>query len=261
VDSLEEKLKDNSTTLIMQTKPFPVKENHNYHYTVTAAAKNVGAPSAFALFKNSGNVVANSTRYGNNEGNGCVLSLNPGSEVYGKLDIVKPSNYVIALRAKTCESCTFLRMNIEGEEHNKAISNVTNAINNFLESNSSRLKWLYSNSTYLKQGTYELEIYSDSQTDLDSVLIYSIGNDNVYDHINNKNNKTIEDLFMKSNSPPAKISEYKKINPTKHFLNIKNATRPFIISFAESYAGSFYKNKQLVFDRNLVCIPERYLGK
>jgi len=232
---LESELKENSTHYIIQTKPLSVKENYVYNYTMTVEAKNVGAPSAIALFKNSSDVVVNSTRYGNNASNGDVLSLNSGSELYGRLDIVKPSNYIIALRAKTCESCTFLRMNIEGEEHNKNISNVTKSSFFPLKYNSSGLKWLYSNSTYLKQGTYELEIYSDSQTDLDSVLIYSIGNDHVSDHINNKNNETIEDLFRKSNSPPAKISEYKKINPTKHFLNIKNATRPFIISFAESY--------------------------
>jgi hypothetical protein len=40
VDSLEKRLMDNSTTLIMQTKPFPIKENLIYYYTVTTEAKN-----------------------------------------------------------------------------------------------------------------------------------------------------------------------------------------------------------------------------
>ena len=39
----------------------------------------------------------------------------------------------------------------------------------------------------------------------------------------------------KNSSPPAQISEYKKINPTKHILKINNATRPYILAFAESY--------------------------
>jgi hypothetical protein len=45
VDSLEKRLMDNSTTLIMQTKPFLIKENLIYYYTVTTEAKNVTAYS------------------------------------------------------------------------------------------------------------------------------------------------------------------------------------------------------------------------
>jgi hypothetical protein len=41
--------------------------------------------------------------------------------------------------------------------------------------------------------------------------------------------------FGKNSSQPAQISEYKKINPTKYTLIIKNATRPYILAFAESY--------------------------
>ena len=36
-------------------------------------------------------------------------------------------------------------------------------------------------------------------------------------------------------SQPAHISEYRKINPTKHIVNLENATRAYIISFAETY--------------------------
>ena len=51
--------------------------------------------------------------------------------------------------------------------------------------------------------------------------------------------------IFNENSPPAQISGYEKINPTKYILNIKNATRPYIISFAETYDNLWtaYSNK------------------
>ena len=92
--------------------------------------------------------------------------------------------------------------------------------------------WLSPNSTYpLKKGTYQLKIYSDGQADLDSIVLYSVGNDNSTN--TNKENKNF--VFNPKFSSPAQIADYKKINPTKHILKIENATRPFMISFAEAY--------------------------
>jgi hypothetical protein len=51
-----------------------------------------------------------------------------------------------------------------------------------------------------------------------------------------KYKETMEDLFNTNDvPPPAHISEYKKISPTKHVIKISNATKPYILSFAESY--------------------------
>jgi hypothetical protein len=112
-----------------------------------------------------------------------------------------------------------------------------------LRNNSSGLKWLYSNSTYaLKKGIYDLEIYSDSQTDLDSVILYQVDNGNGSKKGNFSGNvdsrkqyKTLIDIFDTENSLPAKIVDYKKISPAKHIVDIENATSPYIISFAETY--------------------------
>jgi len=121
-------------------------------------------------------------------------------------------------------------------DKDKNINNTIKTSNISLKDNVSGLKWLYSNTTYLlKRGTYELKIYSDAQTDLDSVIVYSIGNASVSGHTYKKHNEDLEDVFNPEVSPPAQIAEYKKINPTKHILNIKNATKPYMISFAESY--------------------------
>jgi hypothetical protein len=45
----------------------------------------------------------------------------------------------------------------------------------------------------------------------------------------------LAEVFSPQAPTPAQIVDYKKINPTKYVLNIKNATRPYTISFAESY--------------------------
>jgi hypothetical protein len=80
---------------------------------MTVKAENLNSLYGIASFKSSDDVVENSTRYGNNASNGRILSLSSGSEINTGLDIIKPSNYTIAIRAKTCETCTFLNVSIE----------------------------------------------------------------------------------------------------------------------------------------------------
>ncbi|HEC89872.1 MAG TPA: hypothetical protein ENI44_04755, partial [Thermoplasmatales archaeon] len=61
---------------------------------------------------------------------------------------------------------------------------------------------------------------------LDVIWIYSVNS--------SKSNYTVEDLF-KVNESPANITSYEKINPTLWKVEINNATKPFMLSFAESY--------------------------
>jgi hypothetical protein len=127
----------------------------------------------------------------------------------------------------------------DGQDGNNKVnednSNTTIKTSNIsLKNNMSGAKWLwlYPNSTYpLKKGAYQLKIYSDGQADLDSVVLYSVDSDNFSN--TNKENKNL--VFNPKFSSPAQIADYKKINPTKHILKIENATRPFMISFAEAY--------------------------
>ncbi len=184
--------------------------------------------SVIADFRTSKDVIENSTRHGNNASDGRVLSMNPGSEIETTLEILRPSNYSIGLRANTCESCTFLRIELEGNNYHENFTVFTNRSNGIAKHDTTGLQWLNSNTTFLKQGTYKFKIHSDSQADLDSVVIYP--SDNRYSSASNG----AVDIFNHDSSP-AQISGYEKINPTKHILIIKNATRPYIISFAESY--------------------------
>jgi hypothetical protein len=76
---------------------------------------------------------------------------------------------------------------------------------------------------YLERETYRLEIkpLSDNAK-LDVLWLYST-----------ETNQTIDQLFeIKEN--PAKIISYEKINPTLWKVKV-NATKPFILSFAEAY--------------------------
>ncbi len=235
-DYLDINVERNASNSIIQTKPFPVHQNLTYNYTITTETKNIQSYYAQASFKDSGDVSQNNSKYGYNASNGNVLSLSNGSEIQSQLEIIKPGNYSIALRAMTCDTCTFLNLSIQNTDdlaENKYDNNIqSNFIS--LKDKSSGLKWLNSNSTYhLNKGTYALKIYSDSHADLDSVIIYQ-NNNNITSEVTETGNQTLGNLFN-INSPAAKLTEFKKINPTKYVINIENATRPYIISLAEAY--------------------------
>jgi hypothetical protein len=202
---------------IIQSKPFPVKQNSNYNYSMNIETENVSSLSGIASFRNSSDVAVNLTKYGNNASNGGVLSLSPKSEVYTDLDIIKPSNYTVALRAKTCETCTFLRLSISRNDDSNNINKTMQTSDISLKDKTSQLKLLYSNSTYLKQGMYKLKIYSDSQTDLDSVIIYST-HDNSNSTNTKKGNEAVEDVFNQIGSTAADITDTKKLTLLNIFL-------------------------------------------
>lgn len=235
-DYLNKNVESNVSNSIIQTRPFPVHQNLTYNYTITAEAKNMTSYYATASFRNSGDVSQNNTKYGHNASNGNVLSLSNGSQIQYKLEVIKPANYSIALRAMTCEICTFLNLSIQNTDNlveNRYDKNIqSNSIS--LKDKNSGLKWLNPNSSYhLNKGTYSLKIYSDSHADLDSIIIYQ-NNNNITSAVTKKGDQTLSNLFN-VNLPAPKLTEIKKINPTKYVINVENATRPYTISLAEAY--------------------------
>jgi hypothetical protein len=228
-------VQNNGTFYKAQSKPLPVLENRPYKYILTGTVRNVDTISALALFRNSLDIVENSTGYGNNASNGRVLTISNGAGVYTDIDIQKSSNYTIALRANTCVTCDFLTVNLEKKDKNTGTNNDLRNIRFSLKSNNSGLRWIYSNSTYLTQGRYEFSIFASAKSDLDSVMIFETSNKELSNTYNAKKQSSYEDIFSHNVNPPAIISGYDKINPTKFTLSIKNATRPYMISFAESY--------------------------
>ena len=110
-----------------------------------------------------------------------------------------------------------------------------------MSNNLSQLKWMYlNNSVYLDKGKYQIRIHSNSNSivDLDTVAVYSNGNDvpsslaSVHGRVPQSLDKNSD---LKSESPPTYLEEYTKINPTLYEVKIKNATRPYIMSLVETY--------------------------
>jgi hypothetical protein len=281
---------NSSTSLLVQTtKPTPVIEDRIYNFSIdlkggqaeAASGESTKAGNSYvsnnsghivgviAQFTNTSDVIENSVKYGQNASGGKVLALSPQSEIYADLDILKPDNYKIALRANTCEGCSFLTIAIKDKDNYEVIRTETvwlkedrsdfndikslsheNNINKKNEDHDSdlydegELKWLYLNrSIYLDAGKYEINIHSDSKSKvyLDSVVVYSNDADNKKDSPSTfeaakKGDGTLDRVFsMGTKHPPAYLTEYNKINPTKYEVEIKNATRPYMLSLAETY--------------------------
>ena len=125
------------------------------------------------------------SKYGINASNGRIVTLYPGSEIFTTLDILKSANYTIALRTNMCNVCTPLILTILDDQNNiiktyDISSNHHTDQNSNTEQNStssSQLGWYY-NSTFLKKGKYGLKINTDSQRDLDAIIVYSTTDQN-----------------------------------------------------------------------------------
>jgi hypothetical protein len=232
----------NKTSLYkIQTKPIPVVGNHLYNYTMTIEGRNLNSLSALASFRNSSDIEY-SSKYGNIASSGRAISMSPTSQVFTKLDIIKPTTYSIALRANTCETCGSLQLTLIYDNNDKMSAKPDIHIANVsLKNERSEFKWIYPDATFpLEKGRYELQISSNSTTDLDSVIVYSnkegSTNNALTSNDDDKSNSTDpKNIFTKDLLEPASISDYKKISPTKYVVDIKNSTKPFFISFAEAY--------------------------
>lgn len=69
----------------------------------------------------------------------------------------------------------------------------------------------------------DMKIYGYKTSYIDVMYLYST----------QKDNETLEDIFTPKETP-AKVISYKKINPTMYIVQV-NATKPFMLAFAESY--------------------------
>jgi hypothetical protein len=230
--------------------------------------KNPDSIGVIARFTNASDVVENTTKYGRNASGGSVLTLGPESEIYTDLDILKPGNYTIALKTNTCGNCSsFIIVTIQDKDDNSiirtgtvSIKKVGDHINTKISDaekisngnkpygndkyNVGELQWSYLNgSTYLDEGKYEIKIYSNSESkiDLDSIVVYSNNEDNKYDFpsifsADLERHETLDGILNpKVEHMPAYLVEYKKIDPTKYEIKVENATRPYMLSLAETY--------------------------
>jgi hypothetical protein len=160
--------------------------------------------------------------------NGTVLVISPGSEISTELDVIKPSNYTLALRTKLCESCSPMNIDIEDETGNDI--NISSNISTRRDINiSSGMEWQYLKDIDLDAGRYVFNISSELPRELDLVLLYSSDRNQT---------DTVDDLFVNPQAP-AYVQESDMIEPAKSSIRISNATRPYILSFAETFSSSW----------------------
>ena len=148
-----------------------------------------------------------SNKYGGEASNGQTLELNQTSKAWNTIEIIKPGNYTLAIRSQGN-----LTIKIDKKEY---------------KINTTQLDWTYIGPIYLKKGNHTIEITNPIQQPQPSQL------DVIWLYYTENKNETLKDIF-KCDQPPAKVIKYQKINPTKYEIEV-NATKPFMLSFAESY--------------------------
>jgi hypothetical protein len=100
--------------------------------------------------------------------------------------------------------------------------------------NGSKPNWTVSNDTYnLSRGIYEIKFHSDSAFNLDSLFVYEDNNQSLFSRVTDNTNQ-VTALAKTLRSAP-ELDGFKKVNPTKYVLYIKNATRPYFVSLSEAY--------------------------
>ncbi|MBO3842785.1 MAG: hypothetical protein FGF48_10300, partial [Candidatus Brockarchaeota archaeon] len=155
-----------------------------------------------------------SNKYCGEASNGIVLELTKASKAWGEVEIIKPGNYTLVIRSRGN-----LIIKIDEKEY---------------EISSPQLNWTYIGSINLEKGKHVIEIANPMQSsrewsfrnepsDLDVIWLYST----------QKENETLEEIFTPDGNP-AEVVSYQKIDPTKYLVKV-NATKPFMLSFAEAY--------------------------
>jgi hypothetical protein len=186
----------------IETKPIPVQENTLYNFTLTIQGNNVSSLDSIVQFSTSDIQKDRRTSV--------IGELPPKSATSTNLEILKNSTYTIATQVKTCPKCTSLLVEI-GDARKEF--NLRNDIGEVP-------KWFYFTAN-LTSGNTPLKIYSDSQTSLYKMIIYS----------DSYENETVNELFAPKEAP-ATLLNYNAVGPT-HYVAKVNATKPFVLKLIE----------------------------
>lgn len=152
------------------------------------------------------------------EDDGLGLHMNPNSEIYRPLDITKPSNYTVAVKAQTCRDCSPVQITI-GNTITTAVSKNLSLLSN----NNTEYNWLYaSTAATLSSGNANLTITSDREVNIDKIVLYS----------DSHQNETIPMLL--ADEPTSRILNSDKIDQTKYALSIAS-TEPFVLELSRPY--------------------------
>lgn len=138
-----------------------------------------------------------------NASNGNIIRLRKDDSIWQELEIIKKGTHKLALKG-----VGEFEVSIDGKK---------------FRLNSNNLDFVYSSSFSLDRGNYILGIkFLTKDAKLDVIWFYSTEKDQNLEH------------FFEIKEKPAKILDYKKINPTLWKIIIKTS-ESFMLSFAESY--------------------------
>lgn len=196
--------------ILFRSSPIDVSTGVSYNYKLDIETNKVDSLSSKVDY--SVEDVERSSRYGVQDG---VLILGPNSQVSTSMDVLKPSNYTIAARVNTCEECSVMAIRV-GDNAYQELS---------LQNNNTEFRWLYF-TTNLDAGNTDLTIYSNDETELDKLIVYS-----------GTKEESVESLFSQVNAPYASSPitlNRTKISPMKYEIEV-SSTRPFILRFMEPY--------------------------
>jgi hypothetical protein len=152
------------------------------------------------------------------KGSDVALHMNSNSEIYRRLDITKPSNYTVAIKAQTCKDCSSIRIAVGNTTGNAITQNISLSSNKNVEYN-----WLYTNLAELNAGNANLTITSDKELNIDKIVLYSDSHEN----------ETIPMLL--AHKPTSRILNLDKIDQTKYGLTI-DSTEPFALKLSQPYS-------------------------
>jgi len=181
----------------------PSEETKNYEKEVEDLVKDKKIIYIFEaesdMYYNNSNIT-----YIWNTSNGQVLNMSNGSQAYQSFEVIKKGNYKFSIFSQG-------PFNLYLEDKIYFLNSTTNEIGPLT----------------LDKGIHNFKIKpvltNNKKYYLDVVWIYSV----------NDKKETLQNIFTE-NQTPATVNNFQKINPTLWKVKI-NATKPFMLSFAESY--------------------------
>jgi len=142
--------------------------------------------------------------------NNTTLTLNAKSSAYVSLDIIKASDYTLAVRTKTCEECTTATVSFDGTSEKLSLKN-----------DKTEFKWFYL-TTHINPGARQISLSTGDQVEIDKIIVYSDS------HIG----ETLEDLFSTKQFPTV---SYQQLDPTQYEIKIRDMNNPMLLVFDQSY--------------------------
>ncbi|MGI0012354.1 MAG: hypothetical protein ACREBU_02765 [Nitrososphaera sp.] len=198
------------STGTLKSQTFPLNPGAEYTYSITLDRVDsphvTGAIEYYSVGTSNAIIDLNSTQYN-------VLRFDRRSEISANVSLLQGGNYTLAVRALKCPSCPDLTVSIAGHSETFSLMNDTE---NF--------EWVYLDAS-LPTGESVIRIIGDSPTAIDSVVLYSEGQD-----------RNSVGGFIYGRVDSASIVGVDHKSPTELEVRV-SAQKPFILTQWKEYNG------------------------